>query len=282
MHLVFAMQPQSIHFKADIDAYEMDEPFLIEAMAALCKDASSRGADHPFPEPVAWLLEHGAPLDALLPRQHPSRCVAGLKLLATAVPQAHIEPDPIIACATDGDSRIRRAAIETLGCLDSATSVAVTIVLKSLEDPDPWVREAAADTLGRCGASGIEAAGTALHHTSELVKGLAARALGIAGPQAACYSQTLATWLEHENKSLCMEAIQALGHMRNAVGPDIVMAIALQTRSDCDDNIRETALKALGHLGQQVAPHIEMVIGALDDPNPFVQEAAARALAAIA
>merc|ERR1712183_893040 len=132
-------------------------------MGALCDDAARAGLEHPSLAPIAWLLEHGAP-----------------------------------------DQRIRCAALQTLRCpaMTGTEFIAAPIVVKCLEDPVPLVRDAASHTLGCLREDGVKEAAYALDHENELVKGLAARALGFAGPLASSHAQTLLPWLNTEKNSL--------------------------------------------------------------------------------
>jgi len=66
MHAVFAMRPQSQHFRDELGCEPADVTFLNDAMAALCADAVA-GCRIPLAQPVRWLLEQGASVALLLP-----------------------------------------------------------------------------------------------------------------------------------------------------------------------------------------------------------------------
>ncbi len=84
----------------------------------------------------------------------------------------------------DPDARIRKAAAETIGRMQSVPQAAVPELLDALQDPAASVRQAAGDALKRLGADAVPALVQALRSRSANERETAAWALGLLGPTA--------------------------------------------------------------------------------------------------
>jgi len=284
MHIVFAMQPRSEHFRNELDCVELDEQFLSDAMTSLCTAANASRLDHPPKAPVAWLIGHGASATSLLNQPRIQSRLGGLKVLTELGPMAHTATPSVLPCFDDSDSRVRRAAADAVGAFGEAAAVygSGARLVQSLEDHVPLVREAVAHALGCLGESGVQAVGVALSHRDDDVRGLAATALSIAGPKAARYAHILVGWLKQERAPLRIVAAQALGSIGEVSGCEVALALASQVQADdIDENVLEAAIKALGCFGNAAVPYSDLIAAALDNPNPFVQQAASAALESI-
>jgi len=283
MHAVFAMQPQSQHFRAELGCEPADVTFLNEAMAALCADAAA-GSRVPLAEPVQWLLEQGASVAPLLPRARVSACLGGLTILRGMCPLSEKVAQAVLALLHHKEPRVRLSAAETLSLTveASATTGLAPALAKHLFDQDTRVRAAVACSLGRLGDCGVAAAGDLVNHDDPEIRGLAAHALGSAGAGAAAYAPALVSWLGTEEvAALRAAAAQALGSMGKAAGAAAAAVLAERLQFDGDCQVREAAATALGRLGEVAAEHVFAIVAALEDTDPYVQAAAVAAAESI-
>mmetsp|Transcript_63290 Transcript_63290/g.137690 ORF Transcript_63290/g.137690 Transcript_63290/m.137690 type:complete len:389 (+) Transcript_63290:42-1208(+) len=285
MHSVYAMQPQSDLFRENLRSLQLSPSFLQEAVELLCVDAWASPSDALPREPLSWLIEKGASVMPMLPLEQPNRCLRGLRLLAELGEVALLASPEVLHLVGHKDVRIRRAAIETLDKIRATAADAPGLpeeLERRIQDPDPRTREAAACALGHLGDDGVALAGAMLTHSDPAVRGLAAKALGIAGARAQCYSGSLAAWCQSESPALRAAAADALGEMGEAAGSLAAAALARSIREDEDDDVREAAAAALGKLAGAAAAEMDALVCALDDGSPFVQRAAAVALERLA
>mmetsp|Transcript_73405 Transcript_73405/g.174911 ORF Transcript_73405/g.174911 Transcript_73405/m.174911 type:complete len:533 (+) Transcript_73405:112-1710(+) len=289
MHIVYALQPESIVFREGMQSSSIDDTFLAKALTVLCQDARESSKPQPPAQPVSWLLERGAPVSLLLrPDVSPDR-VGGLQLLGSLDPGVTSRPNilqEVIFCTQDRDPRVRFAAVDAMGRINSGapTAAVATALAKLLRDADGRVREAAANGLGSAGEDGVRAAAGLLSDNSVDVRGFAAKAIylasasggptsGAASAAAAC-SDTFTAWLHSEEYALRLLAAQALGTMGEAGGAAAAEILAQLLLSETKDDVREAAVVALGAMGSASAAFVEVVASLLDDSSPYVQEAA--------
>ncbi len=193
----------------------------------------------------------------------------------------------LAAGLADPNPRSRLAAVEALEMLgDEARPVAPAIV-RSLEDPDKFVRWAAARTLGRIGEKAPAGGDSAIAALSRLLfdadlslQLAAATALGHYGPSARGAVEALG------RRSLDGDAEIRIGamHALESIGTDSAPALPQIATNLCADipMVRRTAADVLGRFGSLAQASIPALRQALTDPDGDVRRAASDALLAIA
>eukprot|EP00439_Symbiodinium_sp_Y106_P012738 s4821_g1.t2 len=313
MQAVYAMQPESAAFRAQLQCFEPDGSFLSEAMSGIWDDAeraaATRRTSGPSSGPslkaanldalqrvaseegrgsaVAWLLQRGAPVAALLPEEPGPAALGirlrGLKLLQDLGQQAAPAAAAIAGCLRDPEVRGRRAAAEALAALEVTGDLAPRAA-------DPQCRVAAAVALGSLGRDGCLAAEEALWHQDLDVRGLACVALEAS--KEASTSKVLVRWLQEggaSEVSLRARALQALARLLGSA-PALERELALAAlaafavhATDPDAAVREASLLGLGALCHTCESCRELALptlaAGLDDSEEAVREAAASALA---
>lgn len=176
---------------------------------------------------------------------------------------------------------VRLAAIVSLMTVTagpSATSVAGEVV-KCIEDPMRFVREAtvlALAALGKAGRPCTAAISKRLRHKSAAVRKVAVDALGALGQQAAPYARDVARRLEDDSWMVPLAAVKAIAAMGEAAKPYVP---EIAKRLDSDDYVaRKTAVIALGTMGQLGAQHAGKAAALLKDTTAVVRKAAIEAL----
>jgi CubicO group peptidase (beta-lactamase class C family) len=149
-------------------------------------------------------------------------------------------------------------------------------LVRALKDPDPRVRENAAESLGRMGPAAPEAVEPLLLCLSDsdpYVIGEAAEALSRIGGAAV---PGLIRLLEHAAPSSRWAATIALGKI-GAVAYPAVPAL-IRSLADSLDDVRWGAAMALGNIGPKAQPALQALMGALSDKDQDVRFGASQAL----
>jgi CubicO group peptidase (beta-lactamase class C family) len=149
-------------------------------------------------------------------------------------------------------------------------------LVKALQDPDPRVRENAAESLGQMGPGASEATDPLLHCLSDAdpyVIGKAAEALSRIGGAAV---PGLIRVLEHAVPAARWPATIALGK----IGPEAHPAVPALTQalSDTTADVRWGAAVALGNIGPKAQPAVPALMRALSDRDQDVRFGASQAL----
>lgn len=148
----------------------------------------------------------------------------------------------------DEDARSRRTVLDVLETLGAAAAPAAPSLVAALADADPFVRWAAARTLGKVSPAAADTA----------VPGLAAL-------------------LADVDLDLRIAAAMALEHYGKAARPAVPELI--QACGAMDAEMRVAVIRALGAIGApEVKPALPVLTAAVGDADPRVQEAAARVL----
>lgn len=254
---------------------------------------------------LGWVADPGVDLRRnalrLLVRHHP-----GEPGTAVAIAQALDTPD----------TSVRSAAMECVGTLGPAGERFVPSLIQALGDPDDDIRRAAVYSLGSLGPTARPAAGRLAMCVAEWgryeLQG-ALGALGAIGPDAAPWAPTLAARLDVEdNSDHEMEIALALGRIgpkaastatrlrallahgdegvrlwtamalirMGCAGPEVLEKLVPLLASD-NYSCRDVACDALAEWGEGAREALPALRKALEDPEPSVREAAAKAISAI-
>lgn len=184
--------------------------------------------------------------------------------------------DPAIAFALiqpvvmDRNVRVRYAAVSQISSLgEQNRPAALDLLRRCLEDPEPDVQAAAADSLGALRLTDAFDELKALYERSPdwLVKFSIVAALGELGDRRAF--ELLETALQSENELVMTAAIGALGEL----GDERAVALLLPYATDSDWQVRHRVTQALSYFRQsdQVRPALERL--SQDEYEPIAQEA---------
>ena len=188
-----------------------------------------------------------------------------LRQLDPAVAFTLIQP-----LAMDRNVRVRYAAVSQISSLgEQNRSAALTLLRRCLEDPEPDVQAAAADSLGALKLTEAFDEMKALYERSPewLVQFSIVAALGELGDRRAF--ELLEAALQSDNDLVKTAAIGALGEL----GDERAVALLLPYVSDPDWQVRHRVTQALGHFTQadQVHPALERL--SQDEHEPIAQTA---------
>jgi HEAT repeat protein len=215
-----------------------------------------------------------SPSQFVSPASHRDPILEGLHTTALALADGLHEPEV----------RARRAAIDVLETMGPAAAPAASALVAALADADPFVRWAAARTLGKISPV---AADTAVPGLVRLLADLdldlrkaSLVALGRYGPAAKTAVPDLTRAMRYTDADLRMAAIQAVGAVG---GPEAYVAIPalVEAVTDTDDRVRLTAIEVLGKFGAAAADAVEVLNQAMQDSNPEIEKAAGEALLSI-
>ncbi len=190
----------------------------------------------------------------------------------------------LAAGLSDGDVRARRAIIDVLETLGPAAVPAAPTLVAALADPDPFVRWAAARTLGKISPV---AADTAVPGLARLLADpdldlrlAAANALERYGPVAAAAIPALIQAIGASDAELRVAAIRTLGIIGGPAAYPAIPAISAAV-ADPDARVRKIAAEVLGEFGPAARQAVEPLRRALQDSNADVQKAAGETLLSI-
>jgi HEAT repeat protein len=182
---------------------------------------------------------------------------------------------------SDTDVRARRGAMDVLEALGPAAAVAAPALVKALGDSDPFIRWAAARTMGKISPV---AAVTAVPGLAGLLADLdldvrlaAATALERYGPAAKGALPELTRAMRASDAELRTAAIGAVGAVGANEGRSAIPAL-IEALSDTDPRVRQMAAKTLGKFGTAARGAVESLNLALEDSDTDVQKAASEAL----
>jgi HEAT repeat protein len=181
---------------------------------------------------------------------------------------------------TDKEVRIRLAALYALESMHEAALPAVDAVVTSLKDDDPFVRWAAARTLGNLAPlaadKAVAALGAVLNDPNGDVRLGALVALRNYGPAAGAVCLSLGDAANGPSEELRILALNVLANIgkggRPAAGKILKALTAPET------GVRAAAATALGRIGSPAPATVEALLKALRDPDSEVRSAASAAL----
>jgi HEAT repeat protein len=204
--------------------------------------------------------------------------------------------EPLLSVLKDGNWAVRKAAVEALGRLKDPRAVEPLAVL--LKDPDHDVREVTVTALGEIGdPRAVERLVLSLADAQSSVRQLATAALRKIDnawekseaarrtiPDLKVALQSNEYWVRHSaaevlaklDKTRAVQpqfaAMDTAIRLRHQVAVDAL----LNALGDYDSDLRLAAAEALGRIGD--ARLAKPLTGRLTDANPWVRQAAARAL----
>jgi len=169
----------------------------------------------------------------------------------------------------DQRSRCARA----LGRLGPLARDALPLLANCVSDPEPSVREAAAQSIGQMGTEALPHLIRMLMHDDKYVRRHAVWALGKLGPPARVAVPDLCAALRDPDPRTASGAAQSLGNL----GPDAADAVPALIEAMCGTNIVlcRLAAKALSQIGESAIPTL---IAHLYHRDPFVRGEAALAI----
>lgn len=218
---------------------------------------------------------------ALLQDQSPEVRVAAVRSLSRMASLEEAYRQQIIALLAEEEQpgEVRAAVIEALEDFDGDRQVLLPMLVEHVADDETRVRVAAIETLGTLGT-------LAEPHVSQLtalledenweVRAAAVEALGQMGEIARPAIPQIVALLDDEDWFVRSNAIRAVGAL---VPPDDDAFSKLLVLLDDDDgNVRAAVTWVLGNLGKDARGYELRFFGLLHDPHPGVRYAAARAL----
>jgi hypothetical protein len=184
----------------------------------------------------------------------------------------------------DLDPRARRRVMDVLESLGAAAAPAAPAVVKALADNDPFVRWAAARTLGKMSPAAADTAVPALARMMLDVdldlRVAAARALEHYGREARTAVPDLIQVLPATDAEMRVAVIRCLGAIG---GPEAFEALPGITHAlaDGDARVQQAAAEVLGTFGPAARQAVESLRKALQSSDANVQKAAGEALLSI-
>ena len=164
--------------------------------------------------------------------------------------------------------------------LEQRGTAAVPVIRGTLQDQgaDPVRRKAALKAAAILGSRAVEALpDVAAALEDPLYAPEAGLALSFMGSSAVTPIQEA---LDSDEAVVRREALRALGKLREraSIDPQIVVPVLLESLGDADAAVRHVAVTYLGIVRDRPAEEVKGLIGALQDPQAEVRQAAALAL----
>jgi HEAT repeat protein len=187
----------------------------------------------------------------------------------------------LIVALQDPESRVRLAVLDVLETMAEDAGSATGVLIKVLNDPDPFVRWSAMRTLSRIGpAKGVAAVEPLTRHFNDrdldvrLASMQVIERFGAAGKDAV---PALINELRFEDPQVRLSALRALGGIGEAAQA-AVPAVA-DSLSHSDVRVRRMAAEVLGRFGPATRLKAEEPLKkALEDSDADVRKAASDAL----
>jgi HEAT repeat protein len=186
---------------------------------------------------------------------------------------------------TDPQPRARLESLHFLELLGEAAEKAADAIIKAMCDPNPFVRWAAARTIGKLRRSGkvppkpekaVPALAALLKDSDIDVRLAAAATLELYGPKAAGAVDALIYCLKVGDPSIRLAAMRTLLSIGDPALRAIPALIALL--SDSEAKLRQGAAETLGRFGRSARQAVPALRKLLDDSDADVRKAASEAL----
>ena len=191
--------------------------------------------------------------------------------------------DVLIKELSASDAARRVEAAWRLGEICDPSSTIIASLKGALHDPEPSVRGAAAEALGRIGCLAAEAVTPIVQllerETDEMGRARCIFALGRAGKNASQVVPTLLELLRRDKTHAYDTALWALAEI-GIYTPEVTEQISRGLDKDLSDQ-RWGAAKALGLIGRDASSAVPRLLTSLQDVHPLVRELSAWALGEI-
>jgi HEAT repeat protein len=199
---------------------------------------------------------------------------AGLKVLGTNAAPA---VPALLRAMRGGEPRVLWNAAGALGDIGGPAALGLVPLLN---DPNPLVRRGAIFALGEMGPAALPAVPALVRQLGDndpTYRGAIAFTLSRIGPVAGPGVMRLFAESRGETRKLALQAAELVQPR-----PTVTMPVLLPLARAADAESRRAALEALGTLRVSHTNALVVYRAALDDPEPAVRAAAARALGAVA
>ncbi len=186
----------------------------------------------------------------------------------------------------------QQRAVIAFGVLGRKAKDAIPIVLRALDEDDPYSIMYAAEAIGATGPDAVEPLTKALTNTNWRVRCTIASVLadwsfaddenreGLTQAERSTASiravPTLLKLLKDPNLRVHYIAMRSLGEIHQQ--PEIVIPEILSYLNSTTETDRHVAVQALARFGSQAKPAVPAIIKALENPQLRVREAATNAL----
>ncbi len=191
--------------------------------------------------------------------------------------------DVLINELSASDPMRRVEAAWRLGEICDPSSTIIASLKGALRDPEPSVRGAAAEALGRIGCLAAETVPPIIQllerETDDMGRARCIFALGRAGKNASQVVPTLLELLRRDNTHAYDTALWALAEI-GINTPEVTEQISRGLDKDLSDQ-RWGAAKALGLIGRDASSAVPRLLMSLQDVHPLVRELSAWALGEI-
>jgi HEAT repeat protein len=198
-------------------------------------------------------------------------------------PDPAVALPPLRESLNDGDKKVRLEAAWSFGVLGGNAEAFLPVFQEAAKDPDPAVRLQLVWALGDVGAVTADKEPlvpllvASLQDQGPKVREVAAKGLERTGPAARAAVPSLLQSLKDSNELVRWESAQALG----AVGAEderVLPALSAALLDDPDDFVREGAAMGLWNMGPRAVGAVPALLKALRDRSSGVRARAAEAL----
>jgi len=281
-------------------------PDLFDPIRKLCLAADIK-VNYPAAAAIASFGERGVPTLIDMLGRHDT-CRAAIAAIYPVREQAAAAAGPLVKLLEDPDPEVRKAAAGMLGWFGSKAEMAIPALMKLLADSDEQVREATSRALAQIGQRAVGPLTKALGDPNPIIREAAANGLGSAEKATAPLTKLLSDQDSGVRKAAAMaqwastakgdDAIEPLLKLladsqddipwvaccalsrilENTEKPEIAIAPLIKLLSHKNAETRQFAAYTLASIGPRAEAAVGPLTRLLSDPAPQVREPAAQAL----